>query len=51
MQVSPIRPSWRQLEEGSIAIDRPGVIFLEFAPAAGERTYDWSKKTVHGSQK
>jgi len=44
LQVSPIRPSWRQLEEGSMAIDKPGVIFLEFAPAAGERNYDWSRK-------
>lgn len=46
MALGPIRPTWRRLKDGGMAVDRQGTMLLEFAPAAGERIYDWNKKLV-----
>eukprot|EP00191_Tetraselmis_sp_GSL018_P024016 CAMPEP_0177626140 /NCGR_PEP_ID=MMETSP0419_2-20121207/30492_1 /TAXON_ID=582737 /ORGANISM="Tetraselmis sp., Strain GSL018" /LENGTH=221 /DNA_ID=CAMNT_0019127169 /DNA_START=123 /DNA_END=785 /DNA_ORIENTATION=+ len=44
LAVRPIRPTWRSLQGGGIAIERQGTMFVEFAAAVAERQYDWENK-------
>lgn len=34
------------VQSGDLKVKRKGVILLTFAPAIGERKYDWAKKQV-----
>lgn len=34
------------LQSGAFKISREGFVLLQFAPAAGVRQYDWSRKQV-----
>ncbi|GAB2280310.1 Single-stranded DNA-binding protein why1, chloroplastic [Dionaea muscipula] len=46
LSVDPRPPEFVPLESGKFKISREGYIFLQFAPAAGLRQYDWSRKQV-----
>ncbi|KAH9781918.1 Single-stranded DNA-binding protein WHY2 [Citrus sinensis] len=42
--VDPVLPTFMKLDSGDLKVKRKGVILLTFAPAIGERKYDWAKK-------
>lgn len=35
-----------ELQSGAVKLSREGFVMLQFAPAAGVRQYDWSRKQV-----
>eukprot|EP00242_Pyramimonas_sp_CCMP2087_P016364 CAMPEP_0198199214 /NCGR_PEP_ID=MMETSP1445-20131203/2541_1 /TAXON_ID=36898 /ORGANISM="Pyramimonas sp., Strain CCMP2087" /LENGTH=276 /DNA_ID=CAMNT_0043868983 /DNA_START=131 /DNA_END=961 /DNA_ORIENTATION=+ len=43
MQVSIVKPTFRQQGPSGLVMERAGGLMLEFANAVGERQYDWSK--------
>ncbi|XP_065863076.1 single-stranded DNA-binding protein WHY1, chloroplastic-like [Euphorbia lathyris] len=46
LTVEPRAPEFAALESGAFKIAREGFILLQFAPSAGVRQYDWSRKQV-----
>ncbi|OWM75969.1 single-stranded DNA-binding protein WHY1, chloroplastic-like [Punica granatum] len=46
LTVEPRAPDFTSLESGAYKLSREGFVLLQFAPAAGVRTYDWSRKQV-----
>ncbi|KAL8161545.1 hypothetical protein V2J09_013034 [Rumex salicifolius] len=42
----PKSPEFVPLESGAFKVSREGFVFLQFAPAAGVRLYDWTRKQV-----
>lgn len=46
LTVEPRAPEFVPLESGAMKISKDGYILLQFAPAAGVRQYDWSRKQV-----
>ncbi|KAK3264778.1 Single-stranded DNA-binding protein why1, chloroplastic [Cymbomonas tetramitiformis] len=42
--VGAIKPKFAHTQGGAQMLEKPGCMLLEFAPAIGERQYDWSKK-------
>ncbi|KAK9707284.1 hypothetical protein RND81_07G186600 [Saponaria officinalis] len=46
LTIDPRAPEFVPLESGALKISREGFIMLQFAPAAGVRQYDWSRKQV-----
>ncbi|KAL9240879.1 hypothetical protein vseg_015050 [Gypsophila vaccaria] len=46
LTVDPRGPEFVPLESGALKISREGYVMLQFAPAAGVRQYDWSRKQV-----
>jgi hypothetical protein len=49
MTVKVIKPTWERTAAGSgLRIARDGTLLLEFAPARGEREYDWENKETFG---
>ena len=45
MSMLPISPTLNRLASGDYAVERNGVILLEFANSVGERSYNWAQKT------
>lgn len=37
---------WNVVQSGAFKLVREGFVLLQFAPAAGVRQYDWSRKQV-----
>lgn len=37
---------WCLMQSGAFKLSREGFVLLQFAPAAGVRIYDWSRKQV-----
>ncbi|KAF8378405.1 hypothetical protein HHK36_029744 [Tetracentron sinense] len=46
LTVEPRAPEFVPLDSGAFKLSKEGFIFLQFAPAAGVRQYDWSRKQV-----
>ncbi|KAA0036450.1 hypothetical protein IC582_005830 [Cucumis melo] len=46
LTVEPRPPEFTPLDSGAFKISREGLVMLQFAPAAGVRQYDWSRKQV-----
>jgi len=46
LTVEPRAPEFVTLESGAFKIGREGNVFLQFAPAAGTRQYDWDRKQI-----
>ncbi|GAB4839963.1 Single-stranded DNA-binding protein why1, chloroplastic [Ancistrocladus abbreviatus] len=46
LTVEPRSPEFVPLDSGAFKISKEGYILLQFAPAAGVRQYDWSRKQV-----
>ncbi|KAJ7565005.1 hypothetical protein O6H91_02G044000 [Diphasiastrum complanatum] len=46
MNITPMKPIFKLAETGSAFIYKEGALFLEIAPAVGQRKYDWNKKQV-----
>lgn len=46
LTVEPRAPEFTALDSGAVKIARDGYVFLQFAPAAGVRQYDWGRKLV-----
>ncbi|WCJ26821.1 Single-stranded DNA-binding protein WHY1 chloroplastic [Euphorbia peplus] len=46
LTVEPRAPEFAALESGAFKISREGFVLLQFAPSAGVRQYDWSRKQV-----
>ncbi|TYG36650.1 hypothetical protein ES288_D13G080500v1 [Gossypium darwinii] len=46
LTVEPRAPEFVPLDSGAFKISREGFVLLQFAPAAGVRQYDWSRKQV-----
>ncbi|XP_052187076.1 single-stranded DNA-binding protein WHY1, chloroplastic-like [Diospyros lotus] len=46
LTVEPRPPEFVPLESGAFKLAREGYVLLQFAPAAGIRQYDWSRKQV-----
>ncbi|XP_050238990.1 single-stranded DNA-binding protein WHY1, chloroplastic-like [Mercurialis annua] len=46
LTVEPKAPEFAALESGAFKIAKEGFVLLQFAPAAGVRLYDWSRKQV-----
>lgn len=46
LQVVPCAPEFAPLDSGAYKMSREGFMLLQFAPAAGVRQYDWSRKQV-----
>ncbi|XP_057542917.1 single-stranded DNA-binding protein WHY1, chloroplastic-like isoform X1 [Amaranthus tricolor] len=46
LTVEPRAPEFLPLESGAFKLSKEGCIMLQFAPAAGVRQYDWSRKQV-----
>ena len=44
MSMLPISPTLNRLASGDYAVERNGVILLEFANSVGERSYNWAQK-------
>ncbi|KAK6922060.1 Whirly transcription factor, partial [Dillenia turbinata] len=44
--VEPKAPEFSSLESGAFKVSKEGYVLLQFAPAAGVRLYDWSRKQV-----
>ncbi|CDY47337.1 hypothetical protein HID58_085467 [Brassica napus] len=44
--VEPRAPEFVSLDSGAFKLSKDGSLLLQFAPAAGVRQYDWSKKQV-----
>ncbi|KAK9064539.1 hypothetical protein SSX86_015921 [Deinandra increscens subsp. villosa] len=46
LTVDPRPPEFAPLDSGAFKLTKEGFILLQFAPAAGVRQYDWSRKQV-----
>ncbi|KAH9607857.1 hypothetical protein KSS87_008657 [Heliosperma pusillum] len=46
LTVDPRAPEFLPLDSGALKLSREGYVLLQFAPAAGVRQYDWSRKQV-----
>jgi hypothetical protein len=46
LTVEPRAPEFTALDSGAFKITKEGFVLLQFAPAAGVRQYDWSRKQV-----
>ncbi|KAL1225651.1 Single-stranded DNA-binding protein WHY3 [Cardamine amara subsp. amara] len=46
LTIEPRAPEFVALESGAFKLTREGFLLLQFAPAAGVRQYDWSRKQV-----
>lgn len=46
LTVSPVYPKFTSLDSGAFKISKEGFMLLQFAPSAGFRQYDWSRKHV-----
>ncbi|KAM3304135.1 single-stranded DNA-binding protein WHY1, chloroplastic [Capsicum chacoense] len=46
LTVEPRSPEFSPLDSGAFKLSREGMVMLQFAPAAGVRQYDWSRKQV-----
>lgn len=46
LTVEPRAPEFAALDSGAFKLVREGFVLLQFAPAAGVRQYDWSRKQV-----
>ncbi|XP_073054346.1 single-stranded DNA-binding protein WHY1, chloroplastic-like isoform X2 [Primulina eburnea] len=46
LAVEPCSPEFSPLESGAFKLSKEGLILLQFAPAAGVRQYDWSRKQL-----
>ncbi|KAF8021516.1 hypothetical protein BT93_G1838 [Corymbia citriodora subsp. variegata] len=46
LTVEPKAPEFTSLDSGAYKLSREGFVLLQFAPAAGTRVYDWSRKQV-----
>ncbi|CAL2231642.1 unnamed protein product [Prunus armeniaca] len=46
LTVEPKAPEFTALDSGAFKLSREGFVLLQFAPAAGVRVYDWSRKQV-----
>ncbi|KAF8087338.1 hypothetical protein N665_0588s0007 [Sinapis alba] len=46
LTVEPRAPEFVSLDSGAFKLSKDGFLLLQFAPAAGVRQYDWSKKQV-----
>ncbi|KNA03374.1 hypothetical protein SOVF_209830, partial [Spinacia oleracea] len=44
LTVEPKAPEFLPLDLGAFKVSREGYVLLQFAPAAGVRQYDWSRK-------
>ncbi|CAN8305229.1 unnamed protein product [Cochlearia groenlandica] len=49
LTVDPRAPEFVALDSGAFKLSKDGFLLLQFAPAAGVRQYDWTKKQVLGS--
>lgn len=46
LTVEPRPPEFAPLDSGAFKLTKEGFVLLQFAPAAGVRQYDWSRKQV-----
>ncbi|CAH9129056.1 unnamed protein product [Cuscuta epithymum] len=46
LTVVPCAPEFSPLDSGAFKLSKEGFVLLQFAPAAGVRQYDWSRKQV-----
>nr|VDD38285.1 unnamed protein product [Brassica oleracea] len=46
LTIEPRAPEFVALESGAFKLSKEGFLLLQFAPAAGVRQYDWSRKQV-----
>lgn len=46
LTVEPRAPEFVALDSGAFKLSKEGFVLLQFAPAAGVRQYDWSRKQV-----
>jgi hypothetical protein len=46
LTVDPRAPEFVALDSGAFKLSKDGFLLLQFAPSAGVRQYDWSKKQV-----
>ncbi|KAL3511163.1 hypothetical protein ACH5RR_030564 [Cinchona calisaya] len=46
LKVEPRPPEFTPLDSGAFKLSKEGFVLLQFAPAAGVRQYDWSRKQV-----
>ncbi|XP_022725945.1 single-stranded DNA-binding protein WHY1, chloroplastic-like isoform X2 [Durio zibethinus] len=46
LAVEPRAPEFVPLDSGAFKVSRAGFVLLQFAPAAGVRQYDWSRKQL-----
>ncbi|KAF4358056.1 hypothetical protein G4B88_009619 [Cannabis sativa] len=46
LTVEPKAPEFTALDSGAFKVSKEGFILLQFAPAAGVRVYDWSRKQL-----
>nr|POE91285.1 single-stranded dna-binding protein why1, chloroplastic [Quercus suber] len=46
LTIEPRAPEFTPLDSGAFKISKDGFVLLQFAPAAGVRQYDWSRKQV-----
>ncbi|KAL8518778.1 hypothetical protein ACS0TY_009946 [Phlomoides rotata] len=46
LAVEPRPPEFTPLDSGAFKLSKEGFVLLQFAPAAGVRQYDWSRKQV-----
>ncbi|WMV28498.1 hypothetical protein MTR67_021883 [Solanum verrucosum] len=46
LTVEPRSPEFSPLDSGAFKLSKEGMVMLQFAPAAGVRQYDWSRKQV-----
>ncbi|XP_047317134.1 single-stranded DNA-binding protein WHY1, chloroplastic-like [Impatiens glandulifera] len=46
LTVEPRMPDFLPLDSGDFKLSKEGFVLLQFAPAAGVRQYDWSRKQV-----
>lgn len=46
LAVEPRPPEFSPLESGAFKLSKEGFVLLQFAPAAGVRQYDWSRKQL-----
>ncbi|PON67508.1 Transcription factor [Parasponia andersonii] len=44
LTVEPRAPEFTALDSGAFKVSKEGFVLLQFAPAAGVRVYDWSRK-------
>ncbi|XP_060214536.1 single-stranded DNA-binding protein WHY1, chloroplastic [Lycium barbarum] len=46
LTIEPRSPEFAPINSGAFKLSREGMVMLQFAPAAGVRQYDWSRKQV-----
>lgn len=46
LTIEPRAPEFTALDSGAFKLSKEGFVLLQFAPAAGVRVYDWSRKQV-----